>query len=703
MEPELLRLRARVVELEQRLAEIELLVGVSRMPPSPPEQLEPVSWETAKPVEPPPPRTLPPPIPTLSAPPPKPDPQAEPAFAHQVRNVSTAGLVETNAGVVWLNRVAAVTAILFVAFGFKYAVDNEWIGPAGRVMLGILSGALALFAGDKLWLRGHRSFSQGITALGIAIFYLSFYAAYQLYELIPQTLALAGAIVTTAIAGALALRYDARVIAIIALLGGYLSPFLASSATPNDLFLGSYMFVLNAIGLTLARRKQWLSVEIFAATSTLLLFTIWIAAAGRRLTPIDGGAFVTLQFAVFALSPFLLIRALAPVPAMFGVGILCSFYSSPVYWTWAGLIALIGLALAWRHRDDRLLVPSLAGWIAGFLVWDPNWASHGTLFAGLATGFAIYLLTTLLLPVVPRTLFTYSALTLNALFFFGASYAWFDQQHHGYMGLLALAVAACYLGAALYLKRSGAPREMLLVAAGLALSFVTLAIPIQLSGYSITLAWAVESAVLAFLASRFQSRWPFAASWLVGLLALSVLFEHDAAQSWGRDYSPVINARFIPFLVTALGLAINAYFTSRLDFVPRLFAAVPLLAAHFTLLAGLHLEVFAWIGSGPEQDLTSQLTLASSLLLALYGLALVGHGISGKFTLHRILGLGLFALVVVKLYLFDVWQLDRFYRILAFGALAALLFSGSYLYSRYSHRLKALVQDEEKDANTPSA
>jgi len=90
------------------------------------------------------------------------------------------------------------------------------------------------------------------------------------------------------------------------------------------------------------------------------------------------------------------------------------------------------------------------------------------------------------------------------------------------------------------------------------------------------------------------------------------------------------------------------------------------------------------------------MAFASSLLMALYGLALMGQGMARNFRLHRVLGLGLFALVVVKLYLYDIWQLDRFYRILAFVVLGALLLSGSFLYSRYRHRLLALLQRDEK-------
>jgi uncharacterized membrane protein len=178
-----------------------------------------------------------------------------------------------------------------------------------------------------------------------------------------------------------------------------------------------------------------------------------------------------------------------------------------------------------------------------------------------------------------------------------------------------------------------------------------------------------------------------------------MLFGEDSGRAWGVDYSPIFNARFIPFFVMALSLGANAYWTSRIaPVLPRDLALLPFAAAHFTLLAGLHMELFAWIRSGHDavSDLTSQLTLASSVLLATYGLAALAHGISREFRLHRLLGLGLFAVVVVKLYLFDIWQLGRLYRILAFVAIGGLLLSGSYLYSRYRHRLLALLQDETR-------
>ncbi|MBV9265724.1 MAG: DUF2339 domain-containing protein, partial [Acidobacteriaceae bacterium] len=55
-----------------------------------------------------------------------------------------------------------------------------------------------------------------------------------------------------------------------------------------------------------------------------------------------------------------------------------------------------------------------------------------------------------------------------------------------------------------------------------------------------------------------------------------------------------------------------------------------------------------------------------------------------------IAGLVLIGLVIIKLYLFDVWLLNRVYRISAFVALGALLLITSFLYSRYRHTVESL-------------
>ncbi len=84
-----------------------------------------------------------------------------------------------------------------------------------------------------------------------------------------------------------------------------------------------------------------------------------------------------------------------------------------------------------------------------------------------------------------------------------------------------------------------------------------------------------------------------------------------------------------------------------------------------------------------------------SILWALYALVLVGFGVALRFVLNRVLGLILLGLVVIKLYVWDVWQLARIFRITAFVALGVLLLATSYLYSRYRTTIESWWKNDE--------
>ena len=117
---------------------------------------------------------------------PKPEPIAA---AVPVADSSAHGKLETQMGLTWVNRVGAVTLVIGVAFFFKYAIDNRWIGETGRVLLGVIAGCLPLAVADHFWRRDQETFAQGICGSGIAVLYLSFYASFAFYHLVPQAVA----------------------------------------------------------------------------------------------------------------------------------------------------------------------------------------------------------------------------------------------------------------------------------------------------------------------------------------------------------------------------------------------------------------------------------------------------------------------------------------------------------------------------------
>ena len=48
--------------------------------------------------------------------------------------------LESRIGSHWLNRIGIAAVLIGVSYFLKYAFDNNWIGPAGRVTIGLLAG-----------------------------------------------------------------------------------------------------------------------------------------------------------------------------------------------------------------------------------------------------------------------------------------------------------------------------------------------------------------------------------------------------------------------------------------------------------------------------------------------------------------------------------------------------------------------------------
>lgn len=139
----------------------------------------------------------------------------------------------TNAGLKLLNRAGALTLFIGILFFFKYAVDNRWIGAAGRVLLGAVAGIVLLAAGQWLKMRGQSIFAQGVSACGIATLYISAYAAAGYYKLINPASAFVLFLVISAGALILSIRSSDALLAVVGYIGAIVAPGLFRYLDPN--------------------------------------------------------------------------------------------------------------------------------------------------------------------------------------------------------------------------------------------------------------------------------------------------------------------------------------------------------------------------------------------------------------------------------------------------------------------------------------
>lgn len=222
---------------------------------------------------------------------------------------------------------------------------------------------------------------------------------------------------------------------------------------------------------------------------------------------------------------------------------------------------------------------------------------------------------------------------------------------------------------------------------------MTLAIPIQFTGLTITLGWALEAAALAWIGLHLRDTKAVIASLVIFLLALFrvVLFDSQIYVNT-QSHSLLWNRRFLTFVVMGCCLLAAARWSRWYQRV----ALADYFAGHFVLLFGLTLEVIDWASrSRMPQSVASIETLSVSVLFGIYGVILIALGVATRTALNRIAGLVLIGLVIVKLYLFDVWQLERVYRISAFVALGVLLIGTSFLYSRFRRVVESWWKSDE--------
>ncbi|MEO7313209.1 MAG: DUF2339 domain-containing protein [Chitinophagaceae bacterium] len=193
--------------------------------------------------------------------------------------------------------------ILVIAIGFfvKYAIDKEWIGPVARVGIGILCGGILVALAH--WLRNsYRAFSSVLTGGGLAVFYFSITLAFQQFHLFGQTAAFLIMVVITAFSVALSLLYNKQEVAILALVGGFATPFMASDGGGNYIALFTYLLILNTGLLVIAYHKSWRLLNLLAFIFTIILFGSWLVtfdAIARPMGYIHGFWFAAAFYVMF--------------------------------------------------------------------------------------------------------------------------------------------------------------------------------------------------------------------------------------------------------------------------------------------------------------------------------------------------------------------------------------------------------------------
>ena len=211
--------------------------------------------------------------------------------------------LESRIGSQWFNRIGIVAVLIGVAWFLKLAIDNHWIEPLGRVLAGLIAGAALVAWSERFRSRGYAAFSYSLKAVGSGILYLSLWAAFSLFHLIPSSAAFAAMIAVTAFNGFMSWIQDAELLAVYAIVGGLSTPLLLSTGENHEITLFSYILLLDLAVLVLAALRPWSRLLFGAFAGTVMFFAGWWFRFYSDAQFSRTAFFLSCFFLLFALAP----------------------------------------------------------------------------------------------------------------------------------------------------------------------------------------------------------------------------------------------------------------------------------------------------------------------------------------------------------------------------------------------------------------
>jgi uncharacterized membrane protein len=566
--------------------------------------------------------------------------------------------------VVWLGGIALAMAGAFLV---KYSIDRGWLGPAVRVSLAVVFGLGLL--GCSGWIRARsESIAQGCAASGIAVLFAAVLAGVNLYGLFSPALGFAAMALITATAVVLALRYG-QLVAVLGLLGGFFTPQWIGTDDQHPWVLLSYLLLLQGGLFFVSRQMRWWPLAGLTLLGALGWGAVWIG----NLETLGGGTpavgsllLLSVASAVFAARSgadgwgypkvaegltwagtgvgTVLLAALVGVAdfgwtewaflALLGTGCLTLGRLDPKYEGLAWLAALVPAAMLWvwgldLGPEERTRFWSIAAAFLGLWALASYVAMWGSVkpfrWAALAgASGVVYLLT------------AYAGLS---------SVAWPLP-----FGLQALVLAAMFavLGHAVYRGRGGmADGDETFAAYAVAVTtLVSLAVPMELERAWITVAWALEIPLLAWIVRRLRVPQLEKAAWALGFLVATRLLLNPAVLEYPLGDGIVLNGLLYGYGVPIVAFALGCTWFRRQGREPIAEALEAGAMAFGLVWITLEIRQFFHPGNLGAGDFRLAEWGAWPVFWALYGLGLLEWArLSGR-RAPRVLGAGTLALAL---------------------------------------------------------
>ena len=636
--------------------------------------------------------------------------------------------------IVW---VAIAMVVVSGGLFLKYAFDNAWIGPMGRVALWAGVSALGLILGDRARKAGYAALFQALTGGGIAGFYTTIYFAMHVYHLISAEASFGLGCLVTLFGVFIAVARHAQPLAIVALLGGFMSPFLFSTGQDRPHALFTYLLMLDGVALGAALFRRWRWLNLLAFTGTMLLYQAWLHQYGLK-DPLSTGLLYATAFYLFFLavpSVYGLLRREAGRPedtalvVASTVAAVISYYTllyrgypMELSFTVIGMAVLtLLLFVAWMNRVGRIDPTSRSLLVLTLLlvtIAAPiQLRGHALALVWAAQGVALAYASGLFRDLFARggSVLALALATMTLLGKGALHSAPFTPLFNGPFAVWALLATAWGVSAWLIYLRPVLEEELerlLVVVFSLVAFALGTALLSMETGYwwqfvgglgdthwrahqiqSLLVLWSAITIATVLVADRFQRAF-IPLGWVCAVVTALVVLSGVPVYRAGMPVL-IFNPAFLShalFLAVLWGMA--WLFWHRGEELP---AKVLELAGHVLVVALSALELLRW--AHESEVLTGRMAISlMSAVWAVQALALVFQGLLTRQAFRRAAGMLLFGLTVAKVILYDTAMLEQFYRVLSWLACGVLLLVAAYFYQRFSAVLteRAGLDGEER-------
>ena len=659
----------------------------------------------------------------------------------------------------WFAIIGGIAVVLGIGFFLKLAFDNNWINDIGRIALGVVVGIGFLGVGEYAQRRVPR-WAQAVTASGAAILYLTIYAAFGLYQLISPTAAFLLLAVVVTVAVLLALRYESLVIALLGLVGAFISPVMLGPDLPDERLALVYILIVDVGILAISTFRNWRWLTLVGLAGSYGIFAYWMLEVSG-FNPVFAQIALTGIFLTFAAATPLFHILWRRMPgaadlSLMSVNAVAYFaLTTAILWDdydgWFGLIAfgltalygVIALAAFKRSGTPARTAVFALGIAAVFLTmaFPLQFSGYSVAVAWAAQGVVMVWMSFYLGRWQTRA-FGIAVLALAVchlvLFDFWVDAEGYTPILNGRFLTMAVVIGAFYAAGIIYrrnweaegqfkVERWAMPTMLgianLLTLALLSLEIVNFRESDRLSWAGVfglgsrlefqsgthlvlTLLWAAygTAVVAAGMLRRYEpARWGGLAVLGVAvwkLLTYDVFLDLDSL-----TFTPLLNMRFLTFALMLGLLSVLAFrfrrdesvLTEREAFV---FPAL-LVVSNTVALWMLSQEVFYYFDSLEERhggDYFSAMHLSLTVLWAVYSMGTIGAGIAAQSSRVRLAGMGLLAIPVAKLFVYDVFLLDLAYRVAAFITLGCMLLGMGLVYQRYGGAVRGFLFGARTDA-----